>query len=252
MGRTRALICSTLLLAGCVGPHSTGALWAQQNLEQEDAQSHLGDAGRAAQTQTFVFASADAALAHERARIEDELQTCPGPPQPLAISPGDSARDAIRLDVQGDPRRLSWVAQVALADWRMRRAAATGDVRFCDAARAALDGGGTDLPQSSSDLLSSLPPAVVTRDPTETSAALETGAPTITLSNYALGYVDTVEAAAPLPQYLALVYGGFLVEPAVAPMLDAEAAATRVDREASAFSEWEPDALYAALRGGQT
>src|SRR3982074_3368740 len=29
-----ALAC-LLLMVGCVGPHSTGALWAQQNLEQE-------------------------------------------------------------------------------------------------------------------------------------------------------------------------------------------------------------------------
>ena len=40
-----ALAC--LLLVGCAGPHSTGGLWAQQNLEQELIVGRLTDAERA-------------------------------------------------------------------------------------------------------------------------------------------------------------------------------------------------------------
>jgi hypothetical protein len=69
------------------------------------------------------------------------------------------------------------------------------------------------------------------------------------VSNYALGYLDTVQAPSPLPQYLAAVYGGSLQALPYAP-LDAETAQTAVDRAAPAYPQWEPDALYAALRGG--
>jgi len=71
----------------------------------------------------------------------------------------------------------------------------------------------------------------------------------VALSNYALGYVDTVQAMAPLPHYLAAVYGGGLVlGPAKAPALNgAETPESLVDRFAPAYPEWEPDGLYAAL-----
>ena len=54
---------------------------------------------------------------------------------------------------------------------------------------------------------------------------------------------------APLPQYLAWVYGGTLLTEA--QPVDAETAAAGVDAQAPAYPEWEPDALYAALRGGR-
>src|SRR5215831_2765859 len=91
--------------------------------------------------------------------------------------------------------------------------------------------------------------ATVTRDPRTPVPPLTTEPPIMTLSGYALGSVDSVSAAAPLPQYLALVYGGFLQTQAA---LDTETAADLVDRQAPAYPEWEPDALYAALRGAQS
>ena len=60
------------------------------------------------------------------------------------------------------------------------------------------------------------------------------------------GYLDAVSGAAPLPQYLALSYGGLLVD--AQPQTDAETAASMVDVQAAGYPEWEPDALYAALR----
>jgi hypothetical protein len=81
-------------------------------------------------------------------------------------------------------------------------------------------------------------------------AVSDTDPPLVALSKYAMGYVDTVHAAAPLPQYIALVYGGVLLLPRDSPPgLDEATAATMVDHEATAFRDWEPDALYAALRG---
>jgi hypothetical protein len=71
------------------------------------------------------------------------------------------------------------------------------------------------------------------------------------LSNYALGYVETLQAAAPLPQYLALVYGGSVVDSGDSAGMDSESAAMLVDEQAGAYPEWEPDALYAALTGGR-
>jgi hypothetical protein len=73
--------------------------------------------------------------------------------------------------------------------------------------------------------------------------------PTLAVSEYALGYTDTVRAAAPLPQYLAFVYGGYVSE-GHERQLDVDTAARLVDRDAAAYPQWEPDALYAALRGG--
>jgi hypothetical protein len=35
-------------------------------------------------------------------------------------------------------------------------------------------------------------------------------------------------------------------------VIDEEAAADMVDRQAPAYPDWEPDALYAALRGAQS
>jgi hypothetical protein len=236
--------------AACAGPHSTGALWAQQYLEQEHQFFALSDAQLASRAQAFELQLADAALASETQRIQAALGECPGQPQALAASPADSVRDGIRVRAQSDAARMRHVAQLALADWYLRRASATGDTRFCDQARSAL----SEQPAQtgSANLLDGLPAATVSRDQRQSAAPLLTAAPPVILSSYALGSVDSVRAAAPLPQYLALVYGGFLYTDADAPpALDAETAAASVDRQAPAYPDWEPDALYAALRGGQ-
>jgi hypothetical protein len=243
-------VSSMALVTACAGPHSTGALWAQQNIDQEAALFRLGDAQRTSATQAYQLGLADAALAGERARLTSELQDCPGPTQALSTSSGDRIRDGIRLQAQGDATRTAQVARLALADWRIRRARATGNTELCADAQRTLGAGAVSaIPQS--DLLTRLPAATVTRDQRQTSAPLATDPVSVTLSEYALGYVDTVRAASPLPQYLAAVYGGFLIVETTAPNTDAETAATTVDQQAAAFPEWEPDALYAALRGGK-
>lgn len=233
----------------CVGPHSTGASWAQQNLEQERTAFQLSDAQRQGIAQAFELSVADESLQAESARITAELQNCPGPRQPFAISTGDTERDAIRVQSQTDPRRLAEVAQLALADWYGRRATATGNAQFCDRARAALSGTGASRADASADLLASVPAATVFRDQGDPTPPLATDPPLVTLSAYALGAVDSVYADAPLPQYLAAVYGGFVSSQ---PVVDEETAADLVDQQAPAYADWEPDALYAALRGGQS
>jgi hypothetical protein len=207
----------------------------------------LSDAQRAGIAEAYELTLADESLQGERQRITTEIQNCPGPPQALGVSPGDARRDTVRIRAQSDPTRLAEVAHLALADWYARRAATTGKTQFCERARSALSG---DLaPEAAGDLLSSLPAATVTRDPRTPVPPLTSEPPMMTLSAYALGSVDSVSAAAPLPQYLALVYGGFLQTRAT---LDTETAADLVDRQAPAYPEWEPDALYAALRGAQS
>jgi len=245
-------MCSVVALsAGCAGPRSTGALWAQQNVEREAALFRLSDAQRVEQAHMFELGLADEEIATERARLGIELQACPGPVQAFAPSANNAVRDGIRIRAQGDATRLTAVAQVALADWRIRRAHSTGQTRFCDDARAALAGATSFGEPSSSELLTRLPRATVTRDPRRATAAPDAAAPAETLSNYALGYVDAVTAAAPLPQYLGLVYGGFVYPSGPAPAPDDESAAQTVDREAAAYPQWEPDALYAALRAAR-
>lgn len=249
------LLLASGLSAACAGPHTTGALWAQQNLEQERTMFQLTDAQRAGLAQTFELGVADGMLQTEQARITAELQNCPGPRQPLAISPGDVVRDGIRAQSQSEPGRLAAVARLALADWYVRRATATGNAQQCDRARAALAGtaasGANAVPTVAADLLSRVPAATVVRDQRAAAPipASTTDPPLATLSAYALGAVDSVSAAAPLPQYLAAVYGGFVSSEAV---LDEEAAAALVDQQAPAYADWEPDALYAALRGAQS
>jgi hypothetical protein len=237
-----------LLLVGCTGPHSTGALWAQQDLDQETAMFRLTDAQRADRTQAFELGLADETLVAERERIASNLHDCPGAErQPLGLSIGDRPRDSVRIRAQDDPVRLSSVAQIALADWRFRRALATGEASFCDDARQALAGrvSTAALP----DLLAGLGTATVSRDLAHGVVADGAWPASVALSNYALGYVDTVQAAAPLPHYLAAVYGGGLVPgSATAPRSsEAETPEALVDRFAPAYPEWEPDALYAAL-----
>jgi hypothetical protein len=238
--------------AACAGPHTSGALWSQQYVEQERAYFALSDVEHRAHAQQFELGLADESLAAESTRLDAALQTCPGPRQALTASPSDAFRDGIRVRARADPERLSQVAQVALADWYLRRASASGDARFCDQARQVRSE--VRPQQATADLLTRLPAATVSRDHRQPndSARPSSDASPLTLSSYALGSIDAVQAAAPLPQYLALVYGGFLFTPADSPpAVDAETAATLVDQQAPAYPDWEPDALYAALRGGQ-
>jgi hypothetical protein len=235
-----------LLLAGCAGPHSSGGLWALRNLEQESVLSRRSEAQRAAQARAVELVLADEAVAAEWARIDAALQDCPGDTrQALNVSPGDRVRDAARLRIQDDPTRLAAVAQVALADWRVRRARATGEARFCDDARAALAGGVTQPPRGT--LIENLGMATVSRDVHASARPWDSNQVATTLSNYAVGAVDSVRAPSPLPQYLAAVYGGVLVE-RVAPAPNTKADVL-VDELAPAYPEYEPDALYAALAG---
>jgi hypothetical protein len=234
-----------LLLAGCTGPHSTGGLWAQQDIEQETVLFRLTDAQRTERLRSFELGLVDATLAAERARIEAGLQVCPGSGgQALAPSVGDKLRDTVRIHAQDDPVRMTSVAQIALADWRLRRARATGDASFCDGARQAFAGVGSG---EASDLLTGLGMATVSRDPGRAVTVVEAWPVSMALSNYALGYVDTVQAMAPLPQYLAAVYGGVVLGTAAAPALHGATPEALVDRFAPAYPDWEPDALYAVL-----
>jgi hypothetical protein len=247
----RSLLGAAMLVlsaVACAGPHSTGALWAQQNLDQERAMYQLSDAQRAGIAQAFELSLADESLQAERARITAGLQNCPLPLEALAISPGDRVRDGIRMQSQADPTRRTEVAQLALADWYTRRANATGDTRYCERARSSLVTPASSE-DASADLLANVPAATVSRDQSDPVPPLGTDQPLVLLSAYALGAVDSVSAPAPLPQYLAAVYGGFISSQ---PVLDEESAANVVDRQAPAYPDWEPDALYAALRGAQS
>jgi hypothetical protein len=230
-----------LVGAGCAAPHSTGALWAQQNLEAERATFRLGEPRRAQLTQQFELSIADDSLTAELQQVQAELQVCPAPREAFQPSQHDTARDGIRLHVQSDAARLARLSNVALVDWFVRRASATGDASFCTRAQQAL-GGLLPAPPART-LLDDIPAATVTRFSAATPAAPDAAS----LSNYALGVIDAVRASAPLPEYLSVVYGGALVDGA--PTMTAETAALQVDTQAAAYPEWEPDALYAALRG---
>jgi hypothetical protein len=240
----RRLLPLVLVLVGigCAGPHSSGALWAQQNLEAERAAFRLGDARRAQLAQEFELSIADDSLSAEVQRIRAELQACPAPRAAFNPSEQDKLRDGIRLHVESGAARLAKLSDVAVADWFVRRASATGDSGFCARAAQALNGESADPPVR--DVLNGIPTATVARFAAATPAVPDVA----TLSNYALGFVDVLTASAPLPQYLAVVYGGAVVDGA--PTLSAESAAIKVDTQAAAYPEWEPDALYAALRGG--
>jgi hypothetical protein len=167
------------------------------------------------------------------------------------VSPGDAVRDGIRVQSQTDQARLAAVARLALADWYVRRANASGSPRLCDRAQTALTGASSTNADAapSTDLLARLPSATVVRDQGDATPPPATDAPLVSLSAYALGVVDSVSAPAPLPQYLAAVYGGFVSSE---PVLDEETAAALVDQQAPAYPDWEPDALYAALRGAHS
>jgi hypothetical protein len=232
--------------AACAGPNSSGALWSEQYTQQEKAYFSVTDAQHKAHAHDFEVGLADEGIRSEAQRINTALDACPGPSQPLAASPGDTARDAIRVQSVGDTERLTEVARLAQADWYIRRASATGDPRFCQQAQSAQAG---QLAAPAANLLNSVPAATVTRDPNQAHAAPAEAPPLTKLSLYVLGSADTVTADAPLPQYLAWVYGGTLLTD-LQPV-DAETAAALVDAQAPAYPDWEPDALYAALRGSR-
>jgi hypothetical protein len=260
-----------LLIVGCVGPHSSGALWAQQNLEQELVSGRQLDAERVAALHAYELALADESLTAERARLALAAQDCPGAARQLQLSPGDRTRDSIRLRIGDNALRQTAVAQLALIDWRMRRAHATGDARFCDDARLALavptaaDGiaaisvtGSLNGQPSTDDPLAALGWATVARTPRGAGAVPDQAAMELSLSNYALGYTDTVRARAPLPQYLAAVYGGVLLDVDAPPALNiwvpsnqAFTAESAVDLLAPVYPQWEPDALFVALQSKQ-
>jgi hypothetical protein len=245
----RLVVCLALLASGvaCAGPDSTGALWSQQYLEREKAYFAVSDVQHRALAQMFELGLADDGLAAEAQRIDAALRDCPGSRHALAVSPDDARRDSIRVRAEGDSPRLAQVARLALADWYVRRASATSDQSFCQRAQAARAGALPSPPAA--DLLEQLPTATVTRDPRQTPPTPNSDPTTALLARYVLGSIDAITAATPLPHYLATVYGGYLVT-AAAP-IDAESAAVRVDAQAVAYPDWEPDALYAALSGGQ-
>ncbi len=233
-------IVAALLVSGCVGPHSTGSLWVLRNVELDQQLFRTTDAVRAQQAQSFEVGLADEALAAERQRLEAALQGCPSRErQPLVVSSGDRVRDEVRVRIGADGARLSLVAQLALADWRLRRANATGAALQCDAARGALDGKVSSTERSAA--IDALGPATVSRAADQPPFQGETN---VALSLYALGVVEAVTAPGPLPRYLARVYGGTVSQSSQAK--DSDAAAT-VDRIAATYPEWEPDGLLAAL-----
>jgi len=244
----RLLLALGLLASGvaCAGAHSSGALWTQGYVDQEKAYFAVSDAQHQAQVRSFELELADEGIAAETQRIDGALQACPAPSQPLGPSTGDAPRDAIRVQANGDADRLAQLARLALADWYVRRASATADSRFCQQAQSARAG---QLVAPAANLLDSVPAATVTRDPNQARPAPAGTSPTATLSLYVLGSADSVNADAPLPQYLAWVYGGTLLSDA--QPVDAETAASLVDAQAPAYPNWEPDALYAALRGSR-
>src|ERR1051325_8865548 len=112
----RRVIYLSLLLVGsvdCAGPHSTGALWSQQYLEQETAFFVLAVAQRRAQSRAYELGLADEGLSAESQRIDAALQTCPGPRMPMAVSAGDARRDTLRIQADGDADRIALVARLA-------------------------------------------------------------------------------------------------------------------------------------------
>lgn len=102
------------------------------------------------------FQLANSLWTGEYERVAALLAACPGDETPLAPSPGNAIRDALRREpVLRTSRRetaeavvqardavnagvLSATTNVALADWYARRAAAARDSTLCDRGREAL------------------------------------------------------------------------------------------------------------------
>jgi hypothetical protein len=97
-------------------------------------------------------------------------------------------------------------------------------------------------------VLDSLGEATVSRDARQPGPTAGGDAePLVQLSLYATQSVDAIRARAPLPQYLAAVYGGQLTLTMARPDLGGQSPEAVVDDLAPAYPEWEPDALYVAL-----
>jgi hypothetical protein len=236
------------LSVGCAPAPSSGGLWSQQELQQELAMFRLSDAQRADGARAYQLSVADSVLTSERSRLEALAANCPGPSQALDISPGDRVRDGIRIQVEGDAGHLASVAQLSLADWQLRRAAATGDARFCDQARASLAGQAQAASHTQVDPFTSPRTATVVRDPAHAGLVLDNPPVDRALSSYAVQAADGVRASSPLPEYLAAVYGGTATATAPISLPSDLSAEQLVDQLAPAHPDWEPDALYAALR----
>ncbi|MBV9172850.1 MAG: hypothetical protein JOZ81_22510 [Chloroflexi bacterium] len=240
------LLCLTLSV-GCAPSPSSGGLWSQQELRQELVMFRFSNAQRADGARAYQLGVADQQLASERARLQDLATNCPGPSQALEVSTGDRVRDGIRIQAQGDAARLASIAQLAMADWQLRRAASTGDAGFCEAARASLAGQKQQPRPVADDPFAAARPATVERDPAHPGLVLDNPPVDQALSSYALGAADGVRANSPFPEYLAWVYGG--TASAQVPSISNDLSAEQlVDALALTHPEWEPDALYAALR----
>src|SRR5215207_4563329 len=210
------------VLSACAAPPSDGGLWVQQGIEAERAAFRISGQERAAAAREVENALADELLARERARLDAHLADCPGQQRgSLMLSEGNRTRDLIRIRVADDQQRLASLSQLALADWRARRAAATGESALCEAGRAALAG--------------QYSPGDAVQMPDLQG-----------LSAVAIGYADPMSVEPPLSHYLAAVYGG-APPPSAVPIRASE---DEVDGLAQAFPGWEPDAIWLTLLAG--
>src|SRR5438105_9829801 len=110
------LALAALPLQAC-GSANDGAVWSSRAVQQELTLSRIPDAQRVVSSHQLELQLADETLNNEQARFTSALQECPGQRRPLAISPSDKVRDAIRVRVGNDPQRLQRAADQAIADW---------------------------------------------------------------------------------------------------------------------------------------
>jgi hypothetical protein len=207
----------------------------------------MSDAERAAAAHTFERSVADATLNGERDRLHHLLLDCPGASrEAFAVSSFDRVRDGARVQAVDDEARLATLSSLALADWHLRRARATGQTGPCEIARQALAGSLAPAPRSS--LIDRLvtESATVARDPAHPGAVLGEAADVEALSAYAMGWSDAVRVSAPLAAYLSAVYGGVATDLS-RPDLGGQSPEDLVDHYAAAYPAYEPDALYALL-----
>jgi len=236
-----------VVLAACAAPPSDGGLWARTAVQQELAIGRVSDDERVAAAHAQELRIADETLSSEEQRLQTALQGCPGPRTPLAVSQASTLRDSVRVRVGDDAARSARVAQQALGDWYLRRAAATGAVEQCGRARQAMDG--TLRAGSEAAVLTQLGQSVVSRHLAYPGDTTSGDAPIAALVEYALGWTDTVAAPAPLPEHLATVYGGSLQTFSTLPdSLRRRTPQDVVDDLAPASPQWEPDALLLALQ----
>jgi hypothetical protein len=241
MRRLGILASAWLVLAGCAAPQSDGGLWARQGLQQELALSRISESRRAAQAHAYELTLADEQIAAQGQRLQQELRDCPGANRvPLQVSPAASIRDALRLRVGEDEPRRAVLAQQALIDWYLRRARATGNADLCDKARTTQP---TATPFAQTPFGAEAA-TVVRTSLGDRPRYAENQPPDVLLALYVLGWADGVQAPAPLPHYLAAVYGG-TVQPPPAFQGSAE---DEVDRIAPELPQWEPDALWSWLK----